>query len=164
MTERGNAVARRETGGNVSRVRVLLVDDNDDFLDGVSAWLAHEPQLEIAGRAHTGRKALEQVDLLRPDLVLMDVTVPDMNGFEAARRIKSRDAAPLVVLLAFHDSQTAQLEAWAAGADAFVDKAEVTERLMPIVRELIRRRHSEGKESKAASFLPTQGSRRDLSD
>ena len=126
---------------------MLLVDDNDDFLDGVSAWLTHEPQIKIAGRAHNGTRALEQVERLGPDLVLMDVTMPDMNGFEVARRIKSRDAAPLVVLLAFHDSHTAQLEAWAAGADGFVAKAEITERLMPIVRELIRHRHPEEKET-----------------
>ena len=143
---------------------MLLVDDNEDFLDSVTAWLTHEPQLEIAGRAHTGSRALEEVERLRPDLVLMDVTIPDMNGFEAARRIKSRDAAPRVVLLAFHDSHTAQLEAWAAGADGFVAKTEITERLMPIVRELIRDRRPEDKETTEESLLPTQGPPRDPSE
>jgi len=149
----------------VSRVRVLLVDDNDDFLDGVSAWLANDPQFEIAGRAHSGRQALDQVERSRLDLILMDVAVPDTNGFETARQIKSRADAPLVVLMAFHVSHAAQLEAWAAGADGFVAKAAITERLTPIVRDLIRRRHSfeTEKKEKDRSLSTTQGPARDPS-
>ena len=114
-------------------------------------------QFEIAGRAHSGRQALDQVERLRPDLVLMDVAVPDRNGFETARCIKSRADAPLVVLLAFHVSHAAQLEAWAAGADGFVAKAAVTERLTPIVRDLIRQRRTGERETKEPSLSTTQG-------
>jgi len=135
----------------VSRARVLLVDDNDDFLDGVAAWLSHDPQIEIVGRAHSGTQALTRVASLRPDLVVMDVSVPDVSGFETARRIKSAEAAPLVVLMAFHDSHAAQLEAWAAGADGFVAKGEVTERLMPVVRDLLKKRKVPAGEATAAA-------------
>jgi DNA-binding NarL/FixJ family response regulator len=130
---------------------VLLVDDNDDFLDGLSAWLAHDPRLEIVGRAHSGPDAILAVPRLQPNLVLMDVSMPDMNGFEATRQIKSNPNAPLVVLIAFHDSRAARLEAWAAGADGFVAKAETTERLMPVVRDLLRRQELNEKERVAAS-------------
>jgi DNA-binding NarL/FixJ family response regulator len=134
----------------VGRIRVLLVDDNDDFLDGLSAWLAHDPRLDIVGRAHSGPEAIDAVRRLLPGLVLMDVSMPDMNGFEATRQIKSHPRAPLVVLIAFHDSQTARLEAWAAGADGFVAKSETTERLMPVLRDLLSRRDL-GEDEKVAT-------------
>ena len=119
------------------RIRVLLVDDNDDFLEGVSAWLTSGPGLELVGVARTGREALEKVELLHPDLVLMDVAMPEINGFEATRRIKSTPGAPPVVLLTFHESETARVEAWAAGADGFVPKTKVTEELMNVIRNLL---------------------------
>jgi DNA-binding NarL/FixJ family response regulator len=124
----------------MSRVRVLLVDDNDDFLTGISTWLAETASLELVGTTHSGRDVLSRIEDLAPDLVLMDVAMPDINGFELTRLIKSRSGAPQVVLLTFHTSETARLEAWAAGADAFVDKARVTEQLMPAIRDLLRER------------------------
>jgi len=124
----------------VSRIRVLLVDDNDDFLDGLTAWLAGDRRLQLAGKAHSGRAALDQVDRLHPDLVLMDAASPEMNGFEATRKIKSQPGAPQVVLLTFHESNAARMEAWAAGADGFVSKADIAEKLMPVVRELVQKR------------------------
>ena len=124
----------------MSRIRVLLVDDNDDFLDGLTAWLSGDPRLQLAGKAHSGRGAIKQVERLHPDLVLMDAAIPDMNGFEATRRIKTAPGSPQVVLLTFHESNAARLEAWAAGADGFVSKSEIAEKLMPVVRDLIRQR------------------------
>ena len=90
---------------------------------------------------------------LHAELVLMDVTLPDMSGFEAARRIKARAEAPLVVLLSFHDSKAARLEAWAAGADGFVAKSELTESLTPLVGDLLRQRDfGTGEQGSVVSF------------
>jgi DNA-binding NarL/FixJ family response regulator len=124
----------------VSLIRVLLVDDNDDFLDGLTAWLAGDPRLQLTGKAHSGKAAIEQVERLHPDLVLMDAAIPDMNGFEATRLIKSQPGSPQVVLLTFHESNAARLEAWAAGADGFVSKADIAEKLMPVVQDLVQKR------------------------
>lgn len=122
----------------MSRTRTLLVAGNDVFLDGVVAWMADDPRIDVVGRAHTGSEVLEQIDALRVELVLMDVSLPDVSGFEVARRIKSRASAPLVVLLSFYDSRVARLEAWAAGADGFVPTAETAECLRPILADLLR--------------------------
>jgi len=119
-----------------SRIRVLLVDDNDDFLQGLSTWLTEDAKLDIVGRAGTGEDALLQVESLSPDLVLTDLSMPGMNGFEVARQIKMRPNAPRVILVTFHDSETLRLEAFAAGADGLVDKAKVTERLIAVIRSL----------------------------
>jgi two-component system, LytTR family, response regulator AlgR len=124
----------------VSRARTLLVGGNDVFLDGIVEWIANDTRLTVVGRTHSGARALELIDALGADLVLMDVTLPDMNGFEVTRRIAERADAPLVVLLSFHDSHVARLEAWAAGADGFVATSEITECLTPLVGDLLRRR------------------------
>jgi DNA-binding NarL/FixJ family response regulator len=120
----------------VTVVRVLLVDSNDDFLEGLTAWLAGEPNVEIVGSANTGAAALELIERLRPDLVLVDVSMSPMNGFEATRKIKAAPRAPIVVMTTFHASQTARNEAWAAGADALLAKAEVTARLKGLIRDI----------------------------
>ncbi len=119
------------------RVRVLLVEGNEDFLDGLTDWFSREGQLEIVGRAHSGREAIDLVERIRPDLVLMDVKMPDVSGFDAARKIKSPPDSPVVILMAFHDSHAAQIAAGAAGADGFVAKSEITEQLMPVLRGVI---------------------------
>lgn len=121
---------------------MLLVGGNDSFLDGVVDWVGRDAQFEVVGKAHSGSQALERVEALSVDLVVMDVTLTDMSGFEVARRIKTRADAPLVVLLSFHDSHAARLEAWAAGADGFVAKSEITECLTPLVGDLLRQRDS----------------------
>lgn len=117
--------------------RILLVDDNDDFLEGVNAWLAGETEFEVIGVARSGRQALDQIERLRPDLVLTDGTMPEMDGFQATRRIKMLADAPLVVLTTFHDSASARNEAWAAGADGFITKSEITDGLLGLVRSLV---------------------------
>ena len=144
--------------GNVSRVRTILVDDNDDFLDGLAAWLAHDPQIEIVARAHSGREAIERVAQLRPELVLMDVSMAEINGFEAARKIKAERDAPAIILMTFHDSHAARLEAWAAGADSFLAKGEITERLMALIDDLIRQRRRSEEEAAAVSRGTVSGS------
>ena len=124
--------------------------------------LKEHGNLDVIDEAGDGRTAVRLVLSKKPDLVLMDAAIPDMNGFEASRRLKSRDAAPLVVLLAFHDSHAAQLEAWAAGADGFVAKADITHRLMPLLLDLIRQHGLDKKKEMETSFSTKQGAPRDL--
>ena len=142
--------------------RVLLIDDNPDFLEGVSAWLTRDPAFELAGVAGSGGEALTQVENLEPDVVLMDVAMPYVNGFEATRRIKSKPGAPLVILLTFHDSETARVEALAAGADGFVPKTKVTEDLTRVIRSLLAQSAGRKQEKVKPSLLEKTGPSRDL--
>ena len=118
-------------------VTVLVVDDSEEFLLGACSWVTAQPGLRLAGTARSGAEALTAVERLRPDLVLMDVAMPGMDGLEATRRIKSHPGAPLVVMLTFHATQVARQEAWAAGADGFVAKADVSEELHRVIDELL---------------------------
>ena len=142
--------------------RVLLIDDNPDFLEGVSAWLTRDPAFELAGVAGSGGEALTQVENLEPDVVLMDVAMPGVNGFEATRRIKSKPGAPLVILLTFHDSETARVEALAAGADGFVPKTKVTEDLTRVIRSLLAQSAGRKQEKVKPSLLEKTGPSWDL--
>jgi len=146
----------------VKSTRVLLIDDNPDFLEGVSAWLTRDPAFELAGVAGSGGEALTQVENLEPDVVLMDVAMPGVNGFEATRRIKSKPGAPLVILLTFHDSETARVEALAAGADGFVPKTKVTEDLTRVIRSLLAQSAGRKQEKVKPSLLEKTGPSRDL--
>jgi DNA-binding NarL/FixJ family response regulator len=121
----------------VTRIRVLLVDSNDDFLDGLTAWLAREADVEVVGTARTGEEAIQLADRLRPDLLLMDVSMSGMSGFEAAREIKSSPGAPTVVLTTFYQGEAVRHEAWVAGADGLIPKADVTSRVRSLVRDLV---------------------------
>jgi DNA-binding NarL/FixJ family response regulator len=138
----------------MSRARMLLVAVNDDLLDGIVGWVAADDRIEVVGRAHSGSYASERLDETEVDVVLVDVTLPDVSGFELARRIKSRPDAPVVVLLSFHDSQVARHEAEFAGADGFVSMPETAECLLPLVERLLDRRAA--RVPKQGSFSPTR--------
>ena len=117
-------------------IRMLLVGDNVDFVEGLQAWLAREADINIVGVEHSGAAAIKQVEALRPQIVLMDVTMADMSGFEACRKIRSDNGAPLIVLMTFHESETVRRESAAAGADEVIGKGHIATTLMPLVRDL----------------------------
>jgi CheY-like chemotaxis protein len=116
--------------------RVLLVDDSPAFLDSASHFLNTDPRIEIVGRASSGRGALEKVPELKPDLVLMDLTMPEMNGLEATREIKSQPDGPRVIILTLHDIPEYRAAAEAVRADGFVTKTELDLQLLPMIHKL----------------------------
>ena len=137
--------------------RVLLVAESDDFLDGLASWLLRTPSLEVVGRAHSGLEAMDRVERLTPDLVLMDVSLTDVSGFEVARRVKTRRDAPYVVLMTFHESTAVDDAAFAAGADGCVSKTDVTGRLLAAIEGLLGPPDEPGEK---AGIQDTRGNRR----
>lgn len=116
-------------------LRILLVDDNRRFLAAVQRFLTRE-SFEVVGQALSGKAALEQVARLKPDLVLMDLAMPQMNGLEATRLIKAQSNPPRVVMLTLHDSPAYASEAKAAGADGFIAKSDLGSQLLPMIGAL----------------------------
>jgi CheY-like chemotaxis protein len=82
----------------ISPLRTLIVDDSREFLDRLGKWLSARPGFEIVGKAYSGFEALQKSRMLRPDLVVMDVAMPLMNGYEATERIKEGAHSPTVIL------------------------------------------------------------------
>lgn len=114
-------------------LRILLVDDSLPFLESATRFLSEEACLEIVGRASSGKEALEQVMRLHPDLVLMDLAMPGMNGLEATRQIKLQGDAPYIIVLTLSDSNEYRIAAEAVGADGFVSKSDFSTALLPLI-------------------------------
>jgi DNA-binding NarL/FixJ family response regulator len=103
-------------------LRVLIVDDVPQVRQELRGLLQLTSELEVVGEAANGLEAISQAKALRPDVVVMDLEMPVMDGFEATRLIKSCGPAPRVVILSVHASPEEQQCAQEAGADGFVVK------------------------------------------
>jgi DNA-binding NarL/FixJ family response regulator len=123
----------------VPDIRLLLVDTNDDLLDAYVAWLALLPGFVVAGRAHSCAEAVARTAELAPDVVVMDVSLPDGGGLHATRLIKADVEGPFVVLTTFHASEAVRKEALAAGADACLAKSDITDQLVDAIERIARR-------------------------
>jgi DNA-binding NarL/FixJ family response regulator len=104
---------------------VLIVDDHPSFRAGASALLRAEGY-EVVGEAADGESAIRAAEALRPDLVLLDVQLPDLDGFEVAARLRALDPAPEVVLTSSRDGRDFGSLVAASGARGFVPKAELS--------------------------------------
>jgi two-component system, NarL family, response regulator DegU len=125
-----NAVRSRE------QIKVLLVDDHAILREGVHALLAREPDITVVGEAADGQEAVEQVPRLRPDVVIMDIVMPRMNGLEATRLIKERHADVRVLILSMYDDHEYVVQIIQAGASGYVLKRVVTEDLVRAIHEV----------------------------
>ncbi|HEX9597706.1 MAG TPA: response regulator transcription factor [Anaerolineales bacterium] len=110
-------------------IRILVVDDHKLFREGLIALLHAAPETEVVGEAGTGREALAQVEELSPDVVLMDIMMPDMNGIEATRRLLGNHAGVHIIMLTMLEDDDSLFAAMCAGARGYIlkgaDKAEV---------------------------------------
>jgi DNA-binding NarL/FixJ family response regulator len=116
---------------------ILIVDDNALLRQILRTCLEHDPQWKVCGEAENGKQAVERVAELKPDVVLLDLQMPVMNGLEAARQIKT--VAPNTVMLMFtmYSSPALLREAQSAGIRDVVSKTEhLVERLLPALREI----------------------------
>lgn len=104
------------------RIRVLLVDDHPLVIDGIQARLEDEGTIEVVGRGGNGQEAITLCKALQPDVVLMDISMPVMNGLEATR-ILSRDAPEIrVLILSMHDNREYMVQLIQAGAKGYILK------------------------------------------
>ena len=119
--------------------RVLLVDDHPLFLDGVRAALTGATDLEVVGEAHSVKEAVEATDRLAPDLVLMDLNLPDGSGIEATRTLLADHPDLLVLVVTMSADDDAVVAAMRAGARGFVVKGSGRAELLGAVRAVAAR-------------------------
>lgn len=103
-------------------IRVLLVDDHPLVIDGIQARLENEGGIEVVGQAGNGREAIEQVLVLKPDVVLMDVSMPVMNGLEATRELRTQSPETRVLILSMHDNREYMVQLIQSGARGYILK------------------------------------------
>ena len=122
-------------GGRTARV--VIADDLDVIRVGIRRVLSTQPDLEIVGEAENGREAVELCRRLKPDIVVMDVQMPEMDGIEATRRIKAEMPAVAVLVLTAYEDPDYLLEAIRAGAAGFVLKQNALLRVTEAVRTVL---------------------------
>ena len=114
-------------------VRVLIADDDPLFMDALEAILGIESQIEIAGRAHDGEEAMRLAGELGPDVVLMDLSMPVVDGFEASRRIRLEAPATVVVVLTGSSYAEDVEKAYDVGVAGYVTKDRIAQDLVRTV-------------------------------
>lgn len=119
-------------------MRVLVVDDHPAFRRALTSALKLVKDVEVAGEAGGGVAAAEQVEVLEPDLVLMDLSMPDLNGIEAMRRIHRKQPQIPVVILTAHADAGVEREARAAGASGFLAKGTPLEDIVLVLNDAAR--------------------------
>ena len=121
----------------MKRIRILLADDHAVVRQGFKMILGEQPDMEIVGEAGNGREALQLAESLKPDLVVMDVAMPELNGIEATRRMI--DVAPhaRVLALSMHKDSVYVREVLRAGARGYITKYEASSEVMAAIEQVL---------------------------
>jgi len=126
---------RQENIHEEDMIKLLLVDDQTIVRQGLRRRLLLEPDISVVGEASSGEQALELVQALDPDIVLMDVEMPGMDGITATATMHDHASQCTVVMLSIHDDIHTRTQALAAGAAAFVEKRGAVEVLLATIRQ-----------------------------
>jgi DNA-binding NarL/FixJ family response regulator len=129
----------------MARPRILLADDHEIIRRGIRSLLGVTSPWDICAEASNGREAVEKAVEFKADLVVMDVSMPVMNGIEATRRIREVSPSTKVVIFTMHDSPQITTAARDAGASACLTKAGLGDQLKKVVAEILEANDSEGK-------------------
>lgn len=118
------------------RIRVLIADDHALIRDGLRSLLAAHPDIEVVSAAANGREAVREVHRLEPSVVLMDITMPELNGIEATRQIADRCPSVKVIILSVHATVEHYYQAARAGARGYLLKESATEEVAAAIRSV----------------------------
>jgi len=118
------------------KIRIVIADDHVMFRDGLRPLLDREEDMEVVGEADDGLGAVQVVHDLAPDVVIMDVSMPQLNGIEAAQQIRERDPKVRVIVLSMHSDRQFVIEAFRAGVRAYILKDVPFEDLRRVVRSV----------------------------
>lgn len=120
-------------------VRVLIADDHRLFAEALEAILATDERIEVAGQARDGKEACELFEEVEPDIVLMDIAMPVMDGLEATRKIRELDPHACVLMLTGSNARSDVDRARQAGAAGYVTKDRIAAELIDAILEVARR-------------------------
>jgi two-component system response regulator NreC len=122
----------------MNKIRVLLVDDHTILREGLRAVLENEPDLDVVGEAEDGYEAVKVASELNPDVILMDVAMPRLNGIEATHQILHLNPCVKILFLSMHDDEEYIRQALAAGAMGYILKDSDTQELLNAIRAVQR--------------------------
>ncbi len=116
------------------KIKILLVDDHQILRDGIRSILKGHRDIEVIGEASNGRTAIKLVDELKPDVVIMDISMPDMNGIDATKRIKEKHPDVKIIALSMHHDRQFLSEIFRAGASGYLIKDSAFDELEQAIR------------------------------
>jgi len=114
-------------------IRILIADDHDVVREGVRAILKKRPDWEICGEAANGQEAVSQIESLRPDVVILDITMPKMSGLDVARRVVTNNPQSRILVFTMHDSDTVEQAVRGSGAHGLVLKLHAARDLVKAI-------------------------------
>jgi len=123
-----------------AKTRLLICDDHPVVREGVKVTLSHEPTIEIVGEAGNGREAVAETKRVRPDIVLMDMSMPELNGLEATMQIKEFNSGIKVLIMTMYDDEEVVMRCLAAGASGYILKDTPLSQLIYAIR-MVRKGH-----------------------
>lgn len=119
-------------------IRIVLVDDHDVVRAGIRALIDAQPDMQVVGEASSGLEALELVRQLQPDVILMDITMPGLDGMQTTRRVRACCERSAVLALTIHEGREYFFEMLNAGASGYIPKSAGPEELMIAIRAVSR--------------------------
>ena len=118
------------------RIRVLVADDERLFVEMVEALLAADPRIDVVAHAYNGREAVDRALAVDPDVTLMDIAMPQMDGIQAIAEIRARDPHACILVLTGGNNPADIAEARKAGAAAYLTKDRIAKELIPAIHDL----------------------------
>lgn len=122
----------------MAKIRIILADDHVLMREGLQAILERETDIEIVGHAKDGREAVDLVEKLKPDCVIMDIAMPNLNGLEATRLIRKLAPSVRIIVLSMHDAAEYVLQALKAGVHGYLLKQGIKDELILAIRSAYR--------------------------
>ncbi|HEY2459432.1 MAG TPA: response regulator transcription factor [Candidatus Acidoferrum sp.] len=126
----------------MDRLRILIADDHEIFRRGLRSLLESHADFEIIGEAVNGQDALEKTRQLSPDVVILDITMPILNGLDAARAMRKESLPAQILILSQYESRDMRPRALEAGAKDYVSKSDVARDLVAAIDRIVRPQHS----------------------
>lgn len=117
-------------------IRLVIADDHIVVREGLVSLLNDEPDIQVLGQAGSGQEAVAQARKYRPDIILLDISMPDLNGLEATRMIKTELPHTKILILTMHDQNAFFFEALRAGASGYILKGSRSEKLLDAIRDV----------------------------
>jgi DNA-binding NarL/FixJ family response regulator len=126
-----------DMGISFAPYRVLLVDDMPAVCEALTWAIEAAPELKVVGQVGDGLAALAAASHLHPDIVILDIELPHLNGYQVAQKLKQAHNSPLIVFLTVHADDVSRYQALTAGGDAFVEKGQGWPILISEIRQLL---------------------------
>jgi two-component system nitrate/nitrite response regulator NarL len=117
--------------------RIIVADDHELVRKGIKAALDGHPHLKVCGMAENGQEAIDKVLEHKPDLVILDLSMPILNGFQAALKIRHLAPAVKILILSIHDAHVVEQVSYLMGADAYLQKTATAQELLSTISSIL---------------------------